>query len=297
MTYSITGRCARTGDVGFALATFSFLFGPMQDPELRPSWWVTRRETGAVTCQAETRFGFALKVFEQLQAGESASTALQTAMANEPIVQFFQVAVVDSQGGTAAYTGDDNLDWKGHLTGDGWAAAGNILAGDQVVQAMGGTFQERANLDLAERLLAALAAGRDAGGDRRGTRNGIIQVASEDIMGGLSLRAWEQDDPIGEMARLVALARTQSEFLTLAQQAARRFMELLPGSGLDLTALLPLSLREAVVQVRQVWAADPRVTPADLKLADRLLAALEARPDMGEQMFGPAISLLPSLVP
>ncbi len=296
MTYSITGRCARTGDVGLALATFSFLFGPMQDAELKPSWWVALRDAGAVTCQAETRFGFAVKVVERLRAGESAPTALETAIADEADCRLFQVGVVDSRGRAAAFTGEAALDWKGHLTGDGWVAAGNTLAGEQVVQALGRTFEERPDLELPERLLTALAAGRDAGGDRRGTRNAVLQVASENYMGGFAFRAWEQHDPIGELARLVALARPQSEFWALVQQAARRFAELLPGSGLDLAALLPLSMREAVVRLRQAWAAEPRATPADLDLADRFLASLDTRPDMAELKFELVLSLLPSVI-
>ena len=130
MTYSITGRCARTGDVGLALATFSFLFGPMQDAELKPTWWLAQRDAGAVTCQAETRYGFAVKVVERLRAGESAPVALETAIADEANRSVFQIALVDSRGRTAAFTGGSILDWKGHLTGDGWAAAGNILAGE-----------------------------------------------------------------------------------------------------------------------------------------------------------------------
>src|SRR3990172_10699671 len=197
MTYSITGHCARTGDVGLALATFSFLFGPMQDAELKPTWWLAQRDAGAVTCQAETRFGFAMKVVERLRAGESAPAALGTAIADEADCRLFQVAVVDSRGRAAAFTGEATVDWKGHLTGDGWAAAGNILAGEQVVEAMGRTFEERPDLELPERLLTALAAGRDAGGDRRGPRHAVLQVASENVMGGLAFRAREQDGPIG----------------------------------------------------------------------------------------------------
>src|SRR3970282_1561355 len=94
MTYSITGRCARMGDVGLGLATFSFLFGPMQDAELKPTWWVALRDAGAITRQDETRFGFALKIFERLRAAESAPTALETAIADEVDCRLFQVAIV-----------------------------------------------------------------------------------------------------------------------------------------------------------------------------------------------------------
>src|SRR3990172_8762624 len=96
MTYSITGRCARTGDVGLALATFSFLFGPMQGAELKPTWWLAQRDAGAVTCQAETRYGFAVKVVERLHAGESAPAALDTAIADEADYRLFHFAVVHS---------------------------------------------------------------------------------------------------------------------------------------------------------------------------------------------------------
>ena len=302
MTYSITGHCARTGDIGLALATFDFIFGPVHDAELKPTWSLALRDAGAVTCQANTRSGFAVKVIERLRAGGSAPAALETAIADEANRRLFQVAVVDSRGRAAAFTGGGALDWKGHLTGDGWAAAGNTLAGEQVVQAMGRTFEERPDTELPERLLAALSAGRDAGGDRRGTRNAVLQVASEttdrresgvmNLMGGLAFRVWEQDDPIGELARLVALARPQSEFLALAAEAGQRLAALLPGSGIDLAALLPLSMREAVVRLRQAWAADPRATPADLDLADRFLASLEnARPDMADLKFEQALSL------
>lgn len=293
MTYSITGRCARTGDVGLALATFSFLFGPMQDADLRPAWWLAHRDAGAVTCQAETRMGFAMKVAERLRAGERAAGALQAAMADEPQDRFFQVGVVDGGGCAAAFTGGSTADWKGHLTGDGWAAAGNILAGEQVVTSMARAFEERTDLELPERLLTALAAGRDAGGDRRGTRNAVIKVASENVMGGLAFRVWDHEDPIGELARLVALARPEQAFLTLARQAARRFAELLPGSSLDLAALQTLSLREAAGRVRQAWAEHPRATPADLAMGDRLLAALDARPDWAGMNFEQVLAFLP----
>lgn len=297
MTYSITGRCPRTGDVGHAMATFDFSFGPWYDADLRPTSSLALRDAGAVTCQANTRAGFAVKVIERLRAGGGAPTALEEALADEPNREFFQVAVVDASGQAAAFTGRRTADWKGHLAGDGWAAAGNLLTGENVIQALGHAFEARSDLELPERLLAALSTGRDAGGDRRGTRNAALLVASENLVGGLAFRVSEHPDPLGELARLLALARPQSEFMALAQEAGQRLAALLPGSGIDLTPLFPLSTGEAVIQLRDALAArtsaDAGVTQADVDMADRLLAALDARPDIRDMTFEQVLPFLP----
>ena len=296
MTYSITGRCPRTGDVGHAMATFDFSFGPSYDADLRPTYSLTLREVGAITCQANTAPGFSMKVMERLRAQESGPAALKGALGEEPNREAFQVAVVDRGGRAGAFTGRRASDWKGHLTGDGWAAAGNILAGENVIHALGHAFEARPDLELPDRLLAALSAGRDAGGDRRGTRNAALLVASQNLVGGFSLRVYERPDPIAELVRLVALARPQSEFMALAQEAGLRLAELLPASGIDLTPLLPLSTREATIRLREDLArlasADSRVTQADVDLADRLVAALDARPDIADMTFQQVLAVL-----
>ena len=297
MTYSITGRCPRTGDVGHAMATFDFNFGPWYDADLRVTSSLALRGAGAVTCQANTRPGFAVKAVERLRAGGGATAALEGALADEPTRQFFQVAMVDATGQAAAFTGQRTADWKGHLTGDGWAAAGNILAGEKVVQALGHAFEQRSDLELPERLLAALSAGRHAGGDRRGTRNASLLVTSENIVGGFAFRAWEQPDPLSELTRVLALARPQSEFMALAQEAGQRLAALLPGSGIDLAPLLPLSTNEAVIRLRDALAARASagagVTQTDVDLANRLLAALDARPDIRDMSFEQVLPFLP----
>jgi len=102
------------------------------------------------------------------------------------------------------------MDWAGGVTGDGYACQGNILAGEAVVKAMARAY-EAAKGDLAERLLAALAAGQEAGGDRRGMQSAALLVVRE--KGGYSgfnnryrdLRVDDHPDPIEELRRILKL--------------------------------------------------------------------------------------------
>jgi uncharacterized Ntn-hydrolase superfamily protein len=86
-----------------------------------------------------------------------------------------QVAVVDAKGNVAVFTGTEANDWKGHRKGASYSVQGNILAGPQVLEAMSRAFESTKG-ELAERLYAALKAGDDAGGDRRGRQSASILV-------------------------------------------------------------------------------------------------------------------------
>jgi uncharacterized Ntn-hydrolase superfamily protein len=89
-----------------------------------------------------------------------------------------QVGLVDGQGLPATFTGEDCLEWAGGSTGPGFACQGNILVGEKVVAAMGDAFNGTTG-DLVDRLLAALLAGDDAGGDRRGRQSAALLVVRE----------------------------------------------------------------------------------------------------------------------
>ena len=118
-----------------------------------------------------------------------------------------QVGVVDANGGAATFTGDGCHDWAGGRTGDGYAAQGNILVSAATVDALAETFEKSSGL-LAERLLASLAAGLAAGGDRRGQQSAAVLVVERDGgYAGLSdtlvdLRVDDHERPIEELQRL-----------------------------------------------------------------------------------------------
>lgn len=118
-----------------------------------------------------------------------------------------QVGIVDARGGAATFTGTDCHAWAGGQTGVGYAAQGNLLTGPKVIQAMVTTFEQTRG-SLAERLLAALAAGDTAGGDRRRRQSAALLVVRE--KGGyggytdrfVDLRVDDHPDPVKELARL-----------------------------------------------------------------------------------------------
>jgi uncharacterized Ntn-hydrolase superfamily protein len=121
-----------------------------------------------------------------------------------------QVAIVDARGRVHAHTGSGCRAWAGHVTGEGFSAQGNILAGEGVVDAMAAAFRASEG-ELAERLLGALEAGQRAGGDRRGQRSAALLVVRKDGgYGGnndryVDLRVEDHEAPVAELKRLLAL--------------------------------------------------------------------------------------------
>ena len=122
-----------------------------------------------------------------------------------------QFAVMDAEGRVAAHTGETASDWAGHVTGQYFTAQGNILAGEGVVKAMGAAFG-RTEGHLSLRLLAALEAGQQAGGDRRGMQSAAMLIVKKD--GGvwlnndvvLRLQVDDHEQPIAELRRLVEMS-------------------------------------------------------------------------------------------
>ena len=121
-----------------------------------------------------------------------------------------QLGVVDSEGGSATYTGTGCLEWAGGVTGPGYAAQGNILVSRETVEGLARAYEETAGRPLAERLLAALAAAQAAGGDRRGQQSAGLLVARhgggyEGFDVAVDLRTDDHPEPVAELARLYAL--------------------------------------------------------------------------------------------
>lgn len=132
---------------------------------------------GAVATQsfANTRYG--PLGLAMMRHGLSAEETLAALLAGDPGGGHRQVGLVDAQGRAAAFTGSSCYEWAGHVVGEHFCCQGNILAGPDVVNAMAETFRA-ARGPLAERLLAALAAGQAAGGDRRGQQSASLLVVT-----------------------------------------------------------------------------------------------------------------------
>jgi uncharacterized Ntn-hydrolase superfamily protein len=168
-TFSIVARDPATGDLGCAVASRYFSVGSVVP-------WA-EANVGVVATQANVNVGYGPRGIELLKQGLNAKQVLEKLMAEDKFdgVDGRQLAIIDAKGGIAAYTGPKAQAWAGDRQGKTWSAQGNILVGAEVVEAMGKAFEATTH-DLPEKLFAALKAGDDAGGDRRGRQSASILV-------------------------------------------------------------------------------------------------------------------------
>ena len=180
---------------------------------------------GAIATQAEANVGYKPQALFLLDGGATAAEALAALLADDDGGDHRQVGIVDAAGNSASHTGSACYDWAGGRTGHGYAIQGNILTGEDVVAAVERSWLDSsADTPLAQRLLAALAAGDAAGGDRRGRQSAALLVVREGAgYGGLDdiavdLRIDDHAWPITELDRLLAL---NDLYLTASTEAER----------------------------------------------------------------------------
>jgi uncharacterized Ntn-hydrolase superfamily protein len=206
VTFSIVAFDSGSGSWGIAVASRFLAVGAVVP------WG--RAGVGAVATQAMANLSYGPDGLDLLADGIAADqvVARLTGADDEPEHrEHRQVGVVDARGRGATFTGARCLDWAGGEAGDGYAVQGNILAGPQVVAAMTGVWQERAGEAFERRLLAVLAAGDQAGGDRRGRQSAALRVwragaaygGSLDIA--IDLRVDDHRAPVDELRRLLDL--------------------------------------------------------------------------------------------
>ena len=165
---------------------------------------------GALATQAFANTSYGPQGLAALATGLSAQKTLQDLIEADQGRASRQVGLVDASGGAATYTGDDCNDWAGCTTGEGYAAQGNILTGPEVIEAMAAAF-EASSASLPDRLLAALLAGDQTGGDRRGRQSAALLVVRQQAgYGGfndrwLDYRVDDHEDPVPRLIELVDL--------------------------------------------------------------------------------------------
>jgi uncharacterized Ntn-hydrolase superfamily protein len=166
-----------------------------------------RSGVGAVSTQSLTNRYLGPAVLDAMERGLSPSEAIERALVPDEGRHLRQVHAVDRVGRTAAWTGRHCVTWCGERTGEHISVAGNMLAGPEVVGATFDTFQARADLELPERLMAALEAGEAAGGDRRGKQSAAMLLTTTEDFPDLNIRVDDHTDPLPELRRLLALWR------------------------------------------------------------------------------------------
>lgn len=287
-TYSIVAWDSATGDLGVAVQSkFPNVGGIVP--------WALAG-VGAVATQSLANTAYGERGLELMARGATAEEALRIVMRSDTMLGDRQVGMVDARGNAASFTGGRTFDWAGGrvgcggaggspataearvgsatggcevvglkgdvIVGRGFAAQANIMVSDRTVWNMAATFQQSRG-PLADRLMAALRAGQDGGGDKRGMQSAALLVVRKDggYLGAndrfVDIRVYDAVDPIAELERLLALHK----------------LHFFPSEAADLRMigpevvrqLEPILLREPAGQ-REKWLATPqgRATPAFL---------------------------------
>lgn len=203
MTFSIVARSDDGTQLGVAVAS-KFLAVGAAVPAVQVG-------AGAVATQAMANLSYRPRGLELLSTGLGAQEVLDQLINSDPHAQDRQASIVDHNGNSASFTGTKCYDWAGGRTGFGYAIAGNILAGEQVVIDIEKSWRNSADKPFTERLLAALLAGDLVGGDKRGRQSAAVLVASKNGgYGGESdievdLRVDDHPDPVNELIRLFGI--------------------------------------------------------------------------------------------
>lgn len=162
---------------------------------------------GAVATQSWANTSFGPRGIELLEKGRSPEEALAEMLATDELKSLRQVGMIDAAGNAANFTGDECFPWAGGVTGKNYACQGNILVNEETVTEMARVFESAAG-DLASRVLAALDAAQEAGGDSRGQQSAaLLVVKPKGGYGGfndryIDLRVDDHPRPIKELIRL-----------------------------------------------------------------------------------------------
>jgi uncharacterized Ntn-hydrolase superfamily protein len=193
MTWSILVRDPATGALGAAVATRFFAVGALCIH--------VEGRVAALATQALVNPMYAVDGLPRLRAGDAPDDVVAALLAADAGRETRQLHILDAAGRIAQHTGADCIEWCGHVRGVDVSVAGNMLAGAAVIERTLAAFGA-AEGSLAERLLTALEAGEEAGGDKRGKQSAALKIASHDPYPDLDIRADDHPDPIAELRRL-----------------------------------------------------------------------------------------------
>jgi uncharacterized Ntn-hydrolase superfamily protein len=274
VTYSIVARDAQTGEMGVATQSQAFAVGNSV-PFALPGHGVI-----ATQSMAEPMYGAV--GLDLLQGGFTAQEVLTALSSVDPQPERRQLAILGVNGDLAAYTGASCVDAAGHLVGDSCVGLANMAASAQVWEAMVERFEGSAG-PLAQRLLSALQAGEEAGGDFRGRRSAAIMVVRATTTG----RPWHDmvvdlrvDDAADPLTALADLLVTRARY----QDVVRAFQQAIDGD--------PVTADRELELLRPM---DP-VTEPDQLMWRAVVAALAGREDAAREMLGELAGCAPQFL-
>jgi len=200
-TFSIVARDRRTGDYGVASTTAAPCVGAFLP--------FAQEGIGAIATQAWVNVNLGFQGLVLMGQGLPVKTALETLLSEDEGSARRQVIGIDANS-CYGFTGDECTDSKGHVLGNDFAVAGNILVSLRVLEAMADAFKKSKG-ELAHRLLRVLEAGQEVGGDRRGKMSATLLVASPKPKLYHDLRVDFHDHPLEELKRIFGKCERMQE--------------------------------------------------------------------------------------
>lgn len=302
-TYSIVARDAGTGEMGVAVQSHWFSVGAIVP-------WA-EAGVGAVATQSFVEPSYGPLGLELMRMGRSAPDALRALVSTDADESVRQVAMIDATGVVAAHTGSMAIQAAGHRLGDGYSTQANMMENATVWDAMARAY-EGSDGDLAERLLAALEAAQQAGGDIRGRQSAALIVVSAESTGApwidrrFDLRIEDHPTPVVELRRLVTLQRAYLKLnegdgwvtkgdLERAMEAYAVAMDLVPDEATNgeapfwvgVTLAASDRAAEALPYLRRAYAQDPNWAELLMRLpAAELLPSIQLAEELAEAMSG-----------
>ncbi len=199
MTWSIIARDDMTGQFGIAVATRFFAVGA-RVPHVAAG-------LGGIATQALVNPYYGIDGLKLLREGRSPRDIVETLIAADSGHESRQLHILDATGRVAAHTGRDCVDWCGHVEGNGFSIAGNMLAGASVLDDTAQAYIIGQRLPFAQRLIAAMRSGEAAGGDKRGRQSAALVIYGDEEWSALDLRVDDHTDPLAELERLERISR------------------------------------------------------------------------------------------
>ena len=205
MTFSVVAKDEKTGEFGVAVQSHWFSVGSVV------SW--AKAGVGAVATQSMVEISYGPLGLELMSSGKTASEALEGLLKSDSKSETRQVAFVDPKGRVAVHTGKKCIPYAGHIKGDGFSCQANLMRNGKIWGAIANAYRQNSKLNLAERLIATLEAGEEAGGDIHGKQSAVILVVGRDLSPNswsgrlVDLRVEDHPTPIPELKRLLRLQR------------------------------------------------------------------------------------------
>ncbi len=224
MTFSLIAKNPEDGAIGLIVASRFFACGAAVS-------YVGA--SVAVASQAFCNPVWGTEGRRRLAAGETAEEVLSDFIHRDAGQAIRQAHMMDAKGNFAAHTGADCVDWAGHLIAADHSVAGNMLTGSEVIEATSEAYQTHADLPFAQRLITAMQAGEAAGGDKRGRQAAGLVIHHGEDHAWLDIRADDHADPLGELARLWAVAQERYVHFAKGMPTAAKFSGLPTRDGLD----------------------------------------------------------------